>query len=50
MKNFLLVAIVVFVCASAEAPDPKFTQFYANTVYIIPAVAGSHGGPRMATN
>ena len=50
MKNFLLVAIVVFVCASAEAQDPTFTQFYANPVYLNPALAGSHGCQRLATN
>lgn len=32
------------------AQDPAFTQFYANPLYLNPALAGSHGCPRFASN
>lgn len=30
--------------------DPEFTQFYANPIYLNPALAGSHGCPRVNFN
>ncbi|UKN01526.1 type IX secretion system membrane protein PorP/SprF [Paracrocinitomix mangrovi] len=32
------------------AQDPEFTQFYANPIYLNPAMAGTHGCPRIAMN
>jgi type IX secretion system PorP/SprF family membrane protein len=35
---------------SAKAQDPVFTQFYANPLYLNPALAGSNICPRIAIN
>jgi hypothetical protein len=46
----LLLFTIVFVflgTADVVAQDPTFTQFYANPVYLNPALAGSHGCPRL---
>ncbi|MFM7667320.1 MAG: type IX secretion system membrane protein PorP/SprF, partial [Bacteroidota bacterium] len=50
MKSFLIVSIILLVCLNSQAQDPTFTQFYANPVYLNPALAGSHGCPRLASN
>lgn len=34
----------------AKAQDPQFTQFYANPLYLNPALAGSHICPRISIN
>lgn len=33
-----------------QAQDPQFSQFYANALYLNPALAGAVGGPRVALN
>ncbi|WP_343789462.1 type IX secretion system membrane protein PorP/SprF, partial [Wandonia haliotis] len=50
-KNYIL-AILAFSWAFQEvkAQDPIFTQFYANPLYLNPALAGTHGCPRFALN
>lgn len=50
MKKYL--SIFIFYCAQqlCLAQDPTFTQFYANPVYLNPALAGSSGCPRIALN
>jgi type IX secretion system PorP/SprF family membrane protein len=35
---------------NSNAQDPTFTQFYANPLYLNPALAGSHGCSRFASN
>jgi type IX secretion system PorP/SprF family membrane protein len=35
---------------TSNAQDPTFTQFYANPLYLNPALAGSHGCSRFASN
>ncbi|MFQ5335254.1 MAG: type IX secretion system membrane protein PorP/SprF [Flavobacteriales bacterium] len=44
-----LVACTFFV-SSVYAQDPHFTQFYANPVYLNPALAGTRLCPRVQTN
>ena len=55
MKKFLkntglALALTFLVGGSAHAQDPEFTQFYANPIYLNPALAGSHGCPRININ
>jgi type IX secretion system PorP/SprF family membrane protein len=50
MKNFIATLLFVIVCIEANAQDPTFTQFYANPVYLNPALAGSSGCPRIGLN
>lgn len=50
MKRIFAILSCLFVFASANAQDPAFTQFYANPLYLNPAMAGSHGCPRFALN
>lgn len=50
MKRYLAILASFCIIASAQAQDPAFTQFYANPLYLNPALAGSHGCPRFALN
>lgn len=51
MKKFLLPMIVLlFVTAQVQAQDPHFSQYYANALYLNPAMAGSNIGPRVILN
>lgn len=50
MKKTLSLALVMITVLSLRAQDPEFTQFYANPLYLNPALAGSAQGPRMALN
>jgi type IX secretion system PorP/SprF family membrane protein len=50
MKRIITILSCLFVFASANAQDPAFTQFYANPLYLNPAMAGSFGCPRFALN
>jgi len=50
MKRLLFVAFGLLVAMKIQAQDPTFTQFYANPVYLNPALAGSSGCPRIALN
>ena len=49
MKQFA-VLLFLFICLEAQAQDPSFTQFYANPIYLNPALAGSTGCPRIVSN
>ena len=50
-KLFALVAVVFLAFSqTAYAQDPSFTQFYANPLYLNPAMAGSANCPRVAMN
>lgn len=46
------LAIVLLLSFSAEvyAQDPQFTQFYANPLYLNPALAGTSHCPRLSLN
>ena len=53
IKNrlFALLAIAFFtLLQTAQAQDPAFTQFYANPLYLNPAMAGSATCPRISMN
>ncbi len=51
-KNYTLIIIasLVFIFKNAKAQDPEFTQFYANPLYLNPALAGSNMCPRVCIN
>lgn len=49
MKPFAFL-LFLFICLEAQAQDPSFTQFYANPIYLNPALAGSTGCPRIVSN
>jgi type IX secretion system PorP/SprF family membrane protein len=46
----LLLTSVMTTFKTARAQDPEFTQFYANPLYLNPALAGSNICPRIAIN
>jgi type IX secretion system PorP/SprF family membrane protein len=53
MKNlkYLVITLVgLSISNSVIGQDPTFTQFYANPLYLNPALAGSHGCPRFNFN
>jgi len=50
MKKITLSLLLVALSGELLAQDPTFTQFYANPVYMNPALAGSSGCPRVALN
>lgn len=50
MKKLLVLFSCVVVLLNANAQDPAFTQFYANPLYLNPAMAGSNGCPRFGVN
>ena len=50
-KLFALLAVVFLAFSqTAHAQDPSFTQFYANPIYLNPAMAGSANCPRVSMN
>lgn len=54
IKNFISLTLTI-VCiigfsVNAKAQDPQFTQFYANPLYLNPALAGSETCPRATMN
>ena len=47
----ILTLLAVFSYSSdCLAQDPEFTQFHANPIYLNPAMAGTHGCPRLNFN
>lgn len=50
MKRIFGTLILLVSLSDIYAQDPAFTQFYANPLYLNPALAGSHGCPRFASN
>jgi type IX secretion system PorP/SprF family membrane protein len=50
MKKIIYISLLVISAFQASAQDPNFTQFYANPLYLNPALAGSYGCPRFALN
>ena len=54
--KFRFVAIVLgifavaFTSSTSYGQDPEFTQFYANPIYLNPALAGAANCPRFAMN
>lgn len=45
-----MLSLSMIAYKSAKAQDPEFTQFYANPLYLNPALAGSNICPRVAIN
>ena len=50
IKKIILFALISVASFDLLAQDPTFTQFYANPIYLNPALAGSTGCPRVAMN
>ncbi|MGC6433094.1 MAG: type IX secretion system membrane protein PorP/SprF [Crocinitomicaceae bacterium] len=50
LKRILFTIFLLFNFLKVAAQDLEFTQFYANPIYLNPAMAGSHGCPRVAMN
>jgi len=48
-KIFAMV-LTLFLCRTGFAQDPEFSQFYANPLYLNPALAGATDGPRVIAN
>lgn len=46
----VIIALVMLFYGEIKAQDPEFTQFYANPLYLNPALAGSNICPRIAIN
>lgn len=46
----LLAAVTLGITTDVLAQDPAFTQFYANPMYLNPAMAGSANCPRISLN
>jgi type IX secretion system PorP/SprF family membrane protein len=49
MKKLIYLFAILF-SLPGQAQDPEFTQFYANPIYLNPALAGTHGCPRLNMN
>ena len=52
IKRYIIIFAALFAgCwSSLSAQDPHFSQFYANPIYLNPALAGSEGCPRVGLN
>ncbi|MDQ3045918.1 MAG: type IX secretion system membrane protein PorP/SprF [Bacteroidota bacterium] len=53
MKKIYLIglySLIVLSFKEANAQDPEFTQFYANPLYLNPALAGNNICPRISIN
>lgn len=44
------ILLVLLVTINSYAQDPEFSQFYANPIYLNPALAGANGCPRLNLN
>ena len=49
-KRILITGLLLISASNAYSQDPQFTQFYANPLYLNPAMAGAHGCPRFNLN
>ncbi len=50
MKSLITVLLSVSIALSSTGQDAHFTQFYANPVYLNPALAGLRGCPTVTMN
>ena len=50
MKSLITVLLSVLIALSSTGQDAHFTQFYANPVYLNPALAGLRGCPTVTMN
>lgn len=46
----ILTLLIALASLNGFSQDPEFTQFYANPIYLNPALAGSNGCPRLNMN
>lgn len=49
-KKLLLTVLVGVFALLCQAQDPQFSQFYANPLYLNPALAGGANAPRVTMN
>jgi len=49
-KVLCVLAFALAAVSTAQAQDPHFSQYYANSLYLNPALAGSGLGPRVSLN
>lgn len=49
-KHILYVLILTLLCQKGWSQDPQFSQFYANPLYLNPALAGGALAPRATVN
>jgi len=49
-KRILITGLLLISASNVYSQDPQFTQFYANPLYLNPAMAGAHGCPRFNLN
>ncbi len=50
MKKYIFLVLTVFFFSSSYSQDPHFTQYYANPLFLNPALAGGEYCPRIITN
>ena len=50
MKKSLFLILSLLFCTSSFSQDPHFTQYYANPLFLNPALAGGEYCPRIITN
>ncbi len=50
IKRLLTICVLSLLTNNAYSQDPQFTQFYANPLYLNPALAGAYGCPRLHAN
>ena len=50
MKSLITILLSVLIALSSTGQDAHFTQFYANPVYLNPALAGLRGCPTVTMN
>lgn len=49
-KHILSILILTLLCQKGWSQDPQFSQFYANPLYLNPALAGGALAPRATVN
>jgi len=50
VKRLLLLLMMTLLCLKGWSQDPQFSQFYANPLYLNPALAGGALAPRLTAN
>lgn len=50
LYSYLMLLLSLMTLSTAKAQDAEFTQFYANPLYLNPALAGSNICPRVCIN
>lgn len=49
-RKLLLFLLLILTGLTSQAQDPQFSQFYANPLYLNPALAGGAMAPRLTAN